>query len=82
MQTATGVVVAVDGPSVARVSSFTLRMDDGTETVFEVETLSLSEGGKPAPHLREHLVSGEPIEVEYFRAGHRQVAVRFRDAED
>ena len=73
-------MVAVEGPTVARVTSFTLRGDDGTTTTFEVETLSLDEGGKPAPHLREHLVNGEPIEVQYFSAGHRRVAIRYRDA--
>lgn len=75
-----GVVVAVDGPDVARVNSFSLRTADGRRLVFEVEVLALTDGGKPAPHLREHMASGEPIEVEYRDAGGRLLAVRYRDA--
>jgi hypothetical protein len=79
--TVRGVVTAVDGPTVAQVTSFTLRTADGQVLGFEVETLSLTGGGKPAPHLREHLVSGEPVEVEFYRAGQRHIAVRYRDAD-
>ncbi|HVM31095.1 MAG TPA: hypothetical protein VM305_10065 [Candidatus Limnocylindrales bacterium] len=75
-----GVVVAVDGPDLARVDNFTLRTDDGRTLAFEVEVLALTDGGKPAPHLREHLASGEPVEVEYRDAGGRLLAVRYRDA--
>jgi hypothetical protein len=76
-----GVVVAVDGPDVARVNTFRLRAADGRTLVFEVEVLALTDGGKPAPHLREHMASGEPIEVEYRDAGGRLLAVRYRDAQ-
>ena len=33
---------------------------------FTVGRLDLSNGGLPAPHLREHLVSGIPITVYYY----------------
>lgn len=33
---------------------------------FTVGRLDLSNGGLPAPHLREHLVSGVPITVFYY----------------
>ena len=57
----TGVVIAVDGPSAAQVDRITLRGNDGSTTVLTVGALDLTDGGLPAPHLREHLVSGEPI---------------------
>jgi hypothetical protein len=79
--TAAGIVVEVRGPDLARVDGFVLRTTDGTRLTFAVETLRLDGGGKPAPHLREHMASGEPIEVEYYRDGQRNVAVRYRDAD-
>jgi hypothetical protein len=81
--TAVGIVVQVDGPDVARVTSFVLRVDAETVLTFDVETLRLDQRGKPAPHLREHMVSGQPIEVEYYRdeGRDRLVAVRYRDAD-
>jgi hypothetical protein len=59
-----------------------LRSPSGALTTFEVETLALDRGGKPAPHLREHMVSGQPIIVEFYRdeCCDRLVAVRYRDA--
>lgn len=78
--TATGIVISVDGPNVAEISSFELRTQDGELLVFDVEGLSLTGGGKPAPHLREHMASGEPITVEYRVDDGRSVATRYRDA--
>ncbi|CAN5645758.1 hypothetical protein BH23CHL7_BH23CHL7_01410 [soil metagenome] len=80
--TETGVVISVDGPDLARVTSFVLHSAGGTQITFEVETLALDRGGKPAPHLREHLVSGQPIVVDFYRdeCCDRLVAVRYRDA--
>lgn len=74
-----GVVTAVDGPSVAEVDGFTLRTADGQTLAFAVETLTL-DGGKPAPHLREHLLSGAPVTVWYQVEGDRLVALRYDDA--
>ena len=59
---------------------FSLRTDDGEVLGFQVGTLDLSRGGLPAPHLREHLVSGEPITVEYRSEGGERVATRYVDA--
>jgi hypothetical protein len=47
---------------------------------FVVETLDLSNGGLPAPHLREHLVSGEPITVTYRIEDGTNIALRYVDA--
>ena len=46
-----------------------------------VETLDVSDGGLPAPHLRDHLVSGEPIKVTYtINEEGQNVALRYVDA--
>jgi hypothetical protein len=77
--TATGVVISVDGPNVAEVDQFTLRTADGQLLVFEVDALSLSGGGKAAPHLREHMLSGAPVTVEYRTQDGRTIALRYDD---
>lgn len=71
-----GVVISVDGPSVAEVERFSLRTVDGRVLQFRVGRLDLGNGGLPAPHLREHLVSGEPITVYYYA----DEAIRYGDA--
>ncbi len=77
---ATGVVIDVDSPDVAIVERFTIRTSAGDVIELAVEELSLSGGGKPAPHLREHLTSGAPVVVEYVVEADRNVAVRYYDA--
>jgi hypothetical protein len=62
----TGVVIAADGPTAADVDTITLRTSDGQTLEFTIGTLNLNNGGLPAAHLREHLVSGEPITVFYY----------------
>lgn len=76
-----GVVISADGPSAAEVDRFSLRSDDGEIVAFVVGTLEISNGGLPAPHLREHLVNGEPVRVEYRVEDGRNVAIRYVDAE-
>jgi len=77
---ARGVVVAVDGPSLGQVDTFSLRTPDGVMLTFSVERLELNGGGKPAPHLREHLLDGLPIVVDYRVDDGRHVALRYLDA--
>jgi hypothetical protein len=78
---ATGVVIDVDGPDAATVDAFQLNTDEGLVLQFVVETLDVTNGGLPAPHLRDHLVSGEPITVTYSINGEGQnVALRYVDA--
>ena len=79
-QTATGVVISADGPDASHVDHFTLRSNDGQVVEFKVGTLDLAGGGLPAPHLREHLVSGIPITVTYARQGGENVASHYIDA--
>jgi len=79
---ATGVVIAAEGPNPAQVDTFSLRTSSPVVLAFTVGRLDLSEGGLPAPHLREHLTSGEPITV-YFHidaATGQRVADRYTDA--
>jgi hypothetical protein len=77
---ATGVVIAVTGPNSADVDSFTLRTADGQVIEFTVGRLELIGGGLPAPHLREHLVSGVPITVDYSVENGQNLAIRYVDA--
>ena len=77
---ATGVVISVDGPSAAEVTRFTLRTDAGEVLAFQVGTLDIANGGLPAPHLREHLVSGEPIMVFYYGDRDGLYLTRYMDA--
>jgi hypothetical protein len=77
---ATGVVISADGPDATQVDSFSLRTDDGQVLMFRVGTLDVSNGGLPAPHLREPLVSGEPIKVDYEVQDGANIATRYVDA--
>jgi hypothetical protein len=79
-QTATGVVLTADGPNVTDVDRFSIRTPDGQTLAFEIEMLEVANGGKPAPHLREHLVSGVPIAVDYIAQNGRNLALRYVDA--
>ncbi len=79
---ATGVVIDVDGPDPATVDRFSINTAEGLVLDFTVETLDITNGGLPAPHLRDHLVSGEPITVTYVVDEEGQnVALRYLDAE-
>lgn len=80
-QIATGVVTAVEGLDLADVEAFTLRTDSGMVLRFRVDELYVGGGDLPAPHLREHLVSGEPITVYYFADGDELVAIAYSDAQ-
>jgi hypothetical protein len=77
----TGVVIAVEGAGPTSVEGFTLRTAEGTLYEFAVQRLEVGAGGKPAPHLREHQLSSEPIVVEYKVENGRHVALYYTDAE-
>ena len=70
-------MISVEGPSAAQVDRFSLRTNDGQVLQLTVGRLDVSNGGLPAPHLREHLVSGEPITVFYYGTE----VIRYIDAE-
>lgn len=79
--TATGIVTAVDQASVAEVNSFTLRTDSGEERTFAVGDLDLSGGAFNAGHLREHMATVSPINVEFVKVGRGDTTTRLTDAE-
>ncbi len=74
-------VTDVDGPTAADVDSFTINTRSGLVMSFIVERLDVSNGGLPAPHLRDHLISLEPITVTYtINEEGQNVALRYVDA--
>lgn len=77
----TGIVTAVDGPSAAQVDRFVLRTQDGRELMFQIGALRVGGDAFPAAHLAEHLVSLEPIRVQYVEESDGPlVALRLTDA--
>ena len=79
--TATGVVTAVDQPSLTDVRGFTLRTATGTEMTFSIGTLDLTNGAFPANHLREHMATASPVNVTFTAQGDQRIASRLTDAE-
>ena len=59
-----GVVIVVDG-NLSGINSFTIRLDDGTDSAFVPEPDALFDNG-PFSHIRDHLASGAPIQVDYL----------------
>jgi len=59
-----GVVIVVDG-NLSGINSFTIRLDDGTDRAFTPEPDALFDNG-PFSHIRDHLASGAPIQVDYL----------------
>ncbi len=70
-----GLVIAVEAHSLARADRLTLRTEDGRELVFLVDA---SVDWTPG-HLREHMVLGAPVIVEYVSRPEGLVAVRLDD---
>lgn len=79
--TATGVVTAVDQPSLTDVRGFTLRTAAGAELTFSIGTLELTDGAFPANHLREHMATASPVTVTFEGEGDERIATRLTDAE-
>ena len=79
-QTAAGFVVDVQSTSLTEITSFTLRTEDGEELVFRVGVLDLNSGGFPGTHLREHMITNQPVAVAFDMEGDDRVATRLVDA--
>ena len=66
-QTARGVLLDVEAPSIQKVDSFTLRSDDGQELHFVTapdfnqDVAHLMTPG----HMRQHMALADPVEVTY-----------------
>jgi hypothetical protein len=66
-QTATGVLLDVEAPSIQKVDSFTLRTADGQELHFAAAP-NFNQGVAhlmTPGHMRQHMALGDPVEVTY-----------------
>jgi hypothetical protein len=79
---ATGLVIAANGPDASSVTSFTLQTDDGQTLQFVVGTLDVTNGGLPSPHLREHMAGSTRTTVYYRVENGQNVAVKYTDADE
>lgn len=79
---ATGLVIAAKGPDAATVTTFTLQTDDGQTINFVVGTLDVTDGGLPAPHLREHMAGSTRTTVWYHVENSQNVATKYTDADE
>lgn len=77
--TVTGVVIQVEG-DLTDVESFEIRLDDRTSRVFVPAPGVLFDGESSLGHLREHIVTGQPVEVRYEMSGQTYVATSVGDA--
>lgn len=75
--TVVGVVVDYQGDLVA-VDSFTVRTVSGE--VLQLRPADDGDFAFPLPHLREHMVTGDPIEVEFMEESGSMVATAISDA--
>jgi hypothetical protein len=78
LESAAGLVVSVDSPSLGRVDSFELRTDDGDILTFDTTDLDFRRDF-PAAHLGEHMRLAQAVRVTYRRDGERRVVVRLAD---
>lgn len=78
LESADGLVVTVDSPSLGRVDAFELRTDDGRILTFDTTELEFKPEF-PAAHLTEHQRMADPVRVTYRQEGDRRVAVRLAD---
>ena len=78
LESAAGLVVSVDSPSLGRVDSFELRTDDGDILTFDTTDLDFRRDF-PAAHLGEHMRLAQAVRVTYRREGERRVVVRLAD---
>lgn len=79
LRSETGVVVALDS-SLAEVHSFSILLSDGSTLELIPQPGLLFEGG-PLSHIRDHLVSGAPIRVEFHEDGDPLIATKVADSE-
>jgi hypothetical protein len=80
-QTAHGVLLSVEAPSLQKVDRFTLRTDDGQELDFEAAP-DFNRGASHAMtpgHMRQHMALAEPMTVAYREDNGRLVALNAID---
>lgn len=73
-----GAIVDLDAASLTGVRAFSVRDAQGSVWRFGVAEAATDEDGRPlnASHLREHMLNGEQVVVEYRRESDRLVAQR------
>ena len=64
------------------MTTFTLQTDDGQTINFVVGTLDVTDGGLPAPHLREHMAGSTRTTVWYRVENGQDVAIKYTDADE
>jgi hypothetical protein len=79
-ETATGIVLHVDGTSPSAISSFLLRTADGHVITFMVGPVTFDQQSFPPEHLREHQALAMPVTVTYQVENGQDVAVKLQDA--
>lgn len=77
---ATGVVVEVDG-DLRGIDRFSVLSADGATLTFIPEAGLLFDRDGPLSHLRDHLLSGNPVLVEFYEQEDSLIAVSVGDAE-
>lgn len=80
LQSATGVVVQVNGTSPSAISSFVLHTADGQLLTFTVGPVTFDQTSFPPEHLREHQALAQPVKVTYKIENGQDVAVKLEDA--
>jgi hypothetical protein len=73
-ETVTGVVIAVEG-NLTGIDSFVIRLPDGSDLALVPTNDLLFDGVGPLSHVRDHLVSGNPIYVTYLTSSEGQPIV-------
>ncbi len=75
-----GVVVSVDG-TLAGTNSLTIRLEDGSDLTLVPADGLLFDGVSPLSHVRDHLVSGSPVQITYRTSAEGPVtAIEIGDA--
>jgi hypothetical protein len=80
-RTERGILLDVQGASLQRVESFTLRTDDGRELTFRTAP-NFNEGASHSMspgHMRQHMALAEPVTVTYREEGSSLVALSATD---
>jgi hypothetical protein len=81
VQSARGILLDVEAPSIQKVDSFTLRTDDGQELHFETAP-NFNEGVSHVMtpgHMRQHMALADPVVVTYREDNGRLVALTAMD---
>lgn len=80
LRTAEGVVLDVQGTSLTKIDSFTLRTADGQLLTFTANEVTFDQQSFPPQHLREHQALAQPVRVTYRVEDSRNVAIKLQDA--